>query len=196
METIKHSSLTIEITQDGEPDNPREMYDNVGKMVCWHRHYILGDEQPTCSPDEYLTKLMIDREYELHRKWVPEDIDRKHAEDYINKHFFVLPLYLFDHGGISMSAAPFDCPWDSGQVGFIYAERNCTEYSDLRAGLLAEVKTYNQYLTGEVYEYAIKDEEGSVLDSCYGFFGFNQCKEEALAEAKSIADQLQTSFAI
>jgi hypothetical protein len=30
-------------------------------------------------------------------------------------------LYLYDHGGITISTGPFSCPRDSGQVGFIYA---------------------------------------------------------------------------
>jgi hypothetical protein len=195
METIKHGNLTIKVTQDDYPGNPRE-WDNVGKMVCWHRRYILGDEQPTRSPEEYLADLMAGREYKLHGKWVPEDIDRKHVQSYINKHFFILPLYLYDHSGISMSAAPFNCPWDSGQVGFIYAERNCDEYPDLRAGLLAEVKTYNQYLTGDIFNYDIEDEDGNVVDSCCGFYGFDDCKQAATEAAESIANNLATSFCI
>jgi hypothetical protein len=34
----------------------------------------------------------------------------------------ILPLYLYDHGGITISCSPFSCPWDSGQVGWIYAD--------------------------------------------------------------------------
>ena len=36
------------------------------------------------------------------------------------KGFTMLPLYLYDHSGITMSISPFSCPWDSGQVGWIY----------------------------------------------------------------------------
>lgn len=35
--------------------------------------------------------------------------------------YIILPLYLYDHGGITMSTGPFSCPWDSGQLGWIYA---------------------------------------------------------------------------
>ena len=38
--------------------------------------------------------------------------------------FRSLPLYLYDHGGITMSTNPFSCPWDDGgQVGWIYASK-------------------------------------------------------------------------
>lgn len=139
---------------------------------------------------------MSDREYDKHRKWVPDDIELHHVQAYVNKHFFVLPLYLYDHSGIAMSATPFGCPWDSGQVGFIYAERDQAEYPDPMADLLNEVKTYDRYLSGDVYGYVIKDMDCNELSSSWGFYGFNQCKEDALAEAKCIADQLQTSFVI
>jgi hypothetical protein len=195
METIKHGNLTIEITQDNFPESPRE-WCNVGTMVCWHRRYILGDEQPDHSPEDYLLRLMQDREFRQKRKCVPDDIDLSHVAKYVDKHFLVLPLHLYDHGGIAMSVTMFGCLFDSGQVGFIYAERRQTEKFDLLTALLNEVKVYNQFLTGEVYRYAIKDDEGNLLDSCCGFYGFEQCKEDALAEASAIIDQLQTSFVI
>lgn len=195
METIKHGNLTIEIRQDDFAESPRE-WCNVGTMVCWHRRYILGDEQPDHSPEDYLLRLMQDREFRQKRKCVPDDIDLSHVAKYIDKHFLVLPLYLYDHSGISMSASMFGCQWDSGKVGFIYAECKQADSFDLLTVLLGEVRVYNQFLTGEVYYYAIKDEEGNLLDSCCGFYGFEQCKEDALIEAKEIADNLVTSFAI
>lgn len=195
METVKHGNLTIEIRQDDFADNPREWH-NVGTMVCWHRRYTLGDQQPDHSPQDYLLRLMQDREFRQKRKCVPDDIDLSHAAKYVDKYFLVLPLYLYDHSGISISASLFGCQWDSGKVGFIYAERKQVDNFDLLTTLLDEVKVYNQYLTGEVYEYAIKDDEDNILDSGCGFHGLDYCKAEALAEAKMIANQLQTSFAI
>lgn len=111
----------------------------------------------------------------------------------------MLPLYLYDHSGITMSTSPFSCPWDSGQVGFIYATRRAVlkEWNKKRMSptlneqatqvLLAEVKEYNQYLTGDVWGYIIEDDAGEQLDSCWGFYGAEYCKqaaEEALAAMK------------
>jgi len=43
--------------------------------------------------------------------------------EYLGK-YVILPLYLYDHGGITMSTNPFSCPWDDGgQVGWIYASK-------------------------------------------------------------------------
>jgi len=35
------------------------------------------------------------------------------------KTHIILPLYLYDHSGITMNTTGFSCGWDSGQVGYI-----------------------------------------------------------------------------
>ena len=167
----------------------------------------------------------------------------------------ILPLYLYDHGEITMSTGRFSCPWDSGQVGWIYCtkERFIAETGYTEAELFSkdtkrtpevgervrieergdawgmvrdinsthtvidfdynkspdfrnpenilvvypraivevmanraeemlegEVKTFDQYLTGDVYGFVISQvaecgecghEEKEHLDSCWGFYG-------------------------
>jgi len=172
--TAEIDGYTITIENEQYPFNPRKEYDNVGKMVCWHR-YDLGDEQPTVDPEEY------------------NDILDKVEKD----GGVVLPLYLYDHSGITMSTTPFSCPWDSGQVGWIYVEadtirkewggksKRLTEAAREKARrcLISEVETYDQYLTGEVYGYniAFADEP---LDSCWGYYGIESVRESA---AKALA---------
>ena len=120
------------------------------------------------------------------------------------QHYIMLPLGLFDHSGISMyvgSQAHFCDPggWDSGQVGWIYctkakaieewggkAKRLSKKALELAVKYLTqEVETYDQYLTGDVWGYVIEDEEGNDVDSCWGFFGSDYCKSEALGAAKA-----------
>lgn len=179
-ETLEIDGYTLNIEQDHDPMNPRTEYDNVGKMVCWHTRYNLGDEQPKCDPDEYLFQMMYDREFDLHRKLVPENIKKECLEVYVNKHFVILPLYLYDHGDLSISVGSYGCPWDSGKVGFIYVGRESREYDDLAAGLTAEVEVYDQYLQGDVWGYTIENPAGDVIYSCWGFYGFDDCKSEAM----------------
>lgn len=154
-------NLRVTVRYDEVAGSPRE-WDNLGTMVCWHGRYNLGDEQPSISPSEYLADL-------------PEGT-------------ITLPLYLYDHGGISMSSSPFSCPWDSGQVGFIYVTRetiakefpNYTPEDDtIRQYLANEVKTYDTYLSGQVYWYQVErmttcdkgHEHEELVDSCGGFYG-------------------------
>ena len=66
-----------------------------------------------------------------------------------------------------MSTGRFSCPWDSGQVGFIYVSREkvrkeygwkvITKEREERIYeiLRGEVEVYDQYLTGQVYGYIV-----------------------------------------
>jgi len=97
----------------------------------------------------------------------------------------VLPLYLYDHSGLTMRVTPFSCSFDSGQVGIIYATKEQIDkefdgdYDRARACLESEVEVYDQYLTGDVWGYVIEDQDGNHLDSCWGFYGHEYCEQEA-----------------
>ena len=104
----------------------------------------------------------------------------------------MLPLYLYDHSGITISTAPFPCSWDSGCVGMIYMTleefladgHNKPEWPAKAQKILEDVvEEYDDYLTGNVYgyeEYLVGDdgelEYDSSLGSCWGFFGDNILK--------------------
>jgi hypothetical protein len=171
--------IRVRIEQDDFMSNPREEWDNFGKMVCWHGRYSLGDEH-NFSAEEF-------KEYILSRKDV-----------------IALPLYLYDHSGITMSTSqshPFDCPWDAGQVGWIYCtyEDIRKEYSKKRISrelkervvnlLVSEVNCYDHFLTGDVWGFIIEekevcsecgDEDWEHIDSCWGFYG--DIKESGILE--------------
>ena len=160
---------TYEIEHDtSEADDPTE-WDNIGHMVTWHRRYSLGHEQPRQEPAD----------------WAAE-FKRKHPNAVI------LPLYLYDHGGITISTSEFSCPWDSGQIGYIYTtlERaqemgfnwkrlNKKRRDQLEADLESDVKTYDQYLRGEVSCYKIKDSNGDIVDSGHGYYDRDDCDSVA-----------------
>jgi hypothetical protein len=148
----------LRIVHDEDPQDPRE-WDNLGTMVCWHRRYDLGDEQPSEYPGEY--------------------------QDGLPPHV-ALPLYLYDHGGITMRTTNFSCGWDSGQVGFIYVPiaKVKAEYgwkvltakrrAQIEQYLRNEVQTYDHYLTGNVYGFELEKQvagEWEPDESCWGFFG-------------------------
>jgi hypothetical protein len=156
----------IVIDYDSDPMNPRKEDDNVGTMICFHRKYNLGDEHNYSNPQDVVLALTGKDEDELGRN--PND-DLGDGSKY---RLIWEPLYLYDHSGITMSTSPFSCPWDSGQVGIIYAtydriqlhhrtlfEENWTPPPDVLKTyeeiLKAEVETYDQYLRGEIYGYRV-----------------------------------------
>lgn len=95
-----------------------------------------------------------------------------------------VPLYLYEHGDISISTSRFSCKFDSGQTGWIYitlAKLNELGYRWKRLSanrlkkaidlLTEEVFIYDQYLAGDVFQFDVEDCNGNVIDSCGGFYG-------------------------
>lgn len=170
----KVGKYMVKTEQDPSPESPRE-WDNLGKMVCFHRRYKLGDEHDYNFTDveswEELERLVTKRE----------------------KACVVLPLYLYDHSGITMNTTGFSCRWDSGRVGLIYMTKE-TYLSNFggkimtkkrkehaKELLVGEVETYDQFLTGDVYGFRILDEDDNEIDSCWGYYGEEYCLEEGVA---------------
>jgi len=193
--------FTIEIVQDCDPESPRE-WDNLGTMVCWHKRYVLGDEQPKESPEGWLECLAESLDTSNRMKYwdreCAEEQYQKAVEQILEREIIMLPLYLYDHSGVTMSTKPFSCPWDSGQIGYIYVtledvrrEWSCKRVSAKRRvqaeqRLVAEVEVYNGYLRGDVYGYTILDENDHVVDSCWGFYGLDEVRKDVL-EALRVA---------
>ena len=169
-----YKGYEILIEQDDNPINPRMENANLGRMLCKHRRYNLGDDV-NANKDEVLNMLA------------------GKIKDVV-----VLPLYLYDHSGITMNTTGFSCPWDSGMVGCIYADYNKIRswygvkkvtknlIEKVKDMFRSEVKEYDNYISGNVYSYTIlKDNEE--MDSCGGY-----PYEDALNEAKAIVDNMHS----
>ena len=67
---------------------------------------------------------------ELETSWVYEDmlenLTIQSMHDLLDEAdgYAMLPLYLYDHSGITMNTTGFNDRWDSGQVGFIYTTKD------------------------------------------------------------------------
>ena len=48
----------LKISLDEDAPDPRKDYDNLGSMVCWHRHYRLGDAHSYKDPGDFLQELV------------------------------------------------------------------------------------------------------------------------------------------
>lgn len=178
-EEYEHNGMKIKIHYDLDPIDPRG-HDHLGKMICFHKRYNLGDKHDTKKPESW-------------RK-LEERLLKKSEEVIIHD------LYLLDHSGLSMSTSPYQSSWDSGKVGFIYTTKErilkryqADEITDellekARRVLKAEVEEYNQYLRGDVYGFEIIDEHecsecgishSHTIDQVYGYYSIEHAKEEA-----------------
>lgn len=178
IETFEKNGYTITLHQDDNPESPRE-WDNLGKMICFHNRYDLGDKHDLQAKD-YTNGSEIRAVLEARGAAV------------------ILPLFLYDHSGLRIKVGSFQgllpqghAEFDSGQIGFIVAYRKdiLKEFSVKRItkALLAqvedhlrsEVDTYDQFLRGDIYGYCIEDKEGGHVDSCWGIFGLDKARKDA-----------------
>jgi hypothetical protein len=160
---VKTKGLTLHVEPDDYPPDPR--HDGcTDTMLCWHRRYNLGDENPYESSDDFY-----------------ED---KELQDKI---FVMRKVYMLDHSGLRFSAAPFTYVdpqgFDSGVIGVIYMTKEDAQrvYGDLSeesaraadAGLIDEINEYDRYHNTQYYEYYIEDGEGEPLAASCGYYGDN-----------------------
>lgn len=170
---------TVHIIADQHPQNPRTESYTQSLMACAHGRYSLGD---TNARQVMLQKLA--RFGDFSDRSLADLVSLVHDKNLV---LASSPLYLYDHSGITMSTTPFSCPWDSGTVGciMVFADDMKREEGVKRMGkhirqrleeqaqkiIESEVKVYDQYLTGDVYGFEIRDENGDVKDSGWGFYG-------------------------
>jgi len=208
---------------DNDPTNPRREWDNGSVMVCEHSRYDLGDKD---ARDSAIEAVRASRDYRP--AWEDEDreaLDLSEPADLWTAiqrcgDIVAFPLYLYDHSGITIRMSrgggnPFACRWDSGMVGFVYMTKAMILANWMKAEnarltpalrkqaedlMAAEVETYDDYLTGQVFGYVVytKDEDGDEdesLDSCWGFFGQDYCEGEAKSAAEHHAEERGTEAA-
>ncbi len=185
----------IKIYHDADPPNPRE-WCTFGTIVCWHRRYSFGDDHTFEDARDFLIDLVgCSGETKMPIKRLLVMAQRKAV---------ILPLYLYDHSGLAMNTTGFHCPWDSGQVGFIYVrlEDLCKEFAVKRATahvrsraeerLRSEIAAYHDYISGNTYGYSV-EHDGEIIDSCWGFGGDYEgyCLVEA-REAVSASESVRS----
>lgn len=171
---------------DSEPLNPRED-DNITHMVCFHGRYHLGDKHGYKKND--------------YNSW--QELFQAIVE--AEKPFIIQPLFMYEHGGITISTSKFRDPWDSGQIGFVYITHesykammgsniNDASPESLEEIIQHEVEDYDRYVRGEAYAYEIYrivpdiegDEHEKLHDSCGGFAD----EDDAYTEGKAIVEHM------
>ena len=167
IETIKSDNYVANIYIDDLPCSPRED-DNFGTLVAFHSKYDLSDNQ------------------DFTKEEIIEHIQRDDI--------FALPVYIYEHSSIALSTEPFNCEWDSGQLGYIFAtyediEKEGWNTEDAENFMKYELETYSNYINGEVYGYQIYKKGdceycSDDVDSCWGFIGYERLQEEVKSQLK------------
>lgn len=221
MLVAENDEFKLLVGEDSYSESPRE-WCNLGSMVCFHSRHVLGDKHSFNDPDQFF--------YELAEKFIGDtdkvdEMDDYEIREYVasledeGKQLIMLPLFLYDHSGLTISTTPFSCPWDSGQIGYIYTtfDRIKEFYNifdadgmpegdmkdildDVKKHLISEVKTYDCYLRGDVYEYILFKKvkcitcghiEYETVDSCCGFYSMDDIKGELGEKYYELFDNLK-----
>lgn len=151
--TIEYKNVVSE-----SHDDPRQ-HDDLVSIFCMNKKYEIGDHHNYKYSDfnsmgEWKRQIMKDFDIAV-----------------------IAPLYMYDHSGITISTEPFNCRFDSGQIGYVFITReNALKVFDkkrigpklrkqLETNLISTVKIYDDYLCGEVYECKITDPEGDEMET-------------------------------
>ncbi len=165
IKTINYKEQEIKIYFDDLAESPINDCYFLGEIVCLHRNYNIGHSH----------SLDV------------EDIKEIYEND---NEYISLPVFMYEHSGITINTTGYSCHWDSGQIGIIYVSKELVrhEYKVRRISkkllntvitiLEGEIDTLDTYLTGQIFGYDNGD------DSCWGYYDMESC----IADAKSTID--------
>lgn len=147
--TIEKNGYTLEVYQVPVDmiENPR-ISNCIGHMYCWLNKYEIGDTNPFANFRDFLN-------------WYRDNESKVDT---------LLPIYCYEHGGISISTShgyPYNDKYDSGLAGVIYITKEEVEnYSDKSKEniinlLEKSVDDYNNYLNSSYYSFSLKSADGT-----------------------------------
>lgn len=177
-DSVKMGKYTVEIDYDEFPSNPRDNY-NVGRLLCAHGRYKLGDDSSTLG---FTFRSEDFESWDEIEEWLTKEQDA----------YLTVPISMTDHSGLHIHAGRVR-DWDSGQIGFAYVTNTMVEqtwpdlsgqekYDAIHQHLVAEINEYGDYVSGNVWAYRVLNEEGEEVAGCSGFIG-SEGKAEAMREA-------------
>lgn len=187
------AQLVVKLYQDDDPASPTEN-DNAGQLCILDRDFGLGDtDRLPYEPNR--GSWQCENEYLI-----------RFAERCIALEGGVsIPVRYSDYGSSGARIYTTDTDNANGLIWSDAAEI-AKEWPDRTAGRIdgyvggkAGARTYleariaelNQYLEGDVYGYVIEAKEtGEGMDSCWGFYGQDYAKEEALSAAQHCAAEI------
>lgn len=166
--------LTLRIEPDGDARPPWEDVDNDPVIIGVLSRYTIGPE---------------DWSGQVHSV----EVGLKKIK-YTYGNAIVREIYAYIHSGIHLQLdSPEGLPdqrWDVSFAGWAvypyelirknYGVKSVSKKAKERANGELEniIRITNQYLSGDVYGYVIEDGEGETVDSCWGFYGEEYCRQQ------------------
>lgn len=203
-----YPGVTVTIHVDEDPLNPREDYDHLGTIACRddHNYYTLGDSDASVDIGAIFSDAL-----DAHEERVEAGIDSERPSDgwaEVKRYLIeergaleesMVGLAMTDHSGLYLHVDVADGSnvgdgWDTAFIGWAYltaeAAKELGDHAAPRDCALAEAREYAAYLSGDIYGYVVSDEDDDILESCWGFIGYDYAVEEAHAIGRFTAERL------
>ena len=172
--TIEKTCLDIQYDEGCE--SPRS-WSNLG-------YFITVDSRHN-SPDkhEQLEQFVKDTgeeatSQEEHIRMIKEDYEWENSEEKI---IAIYPIVKYEHGGVAYSLGTSH-GFDYSNNGFYIVTTESQKETgvlekDFEKCIKQELKSYNQYVNGEMLMFILYDKNGEVVDSCGGFYDIEDMRE-------------------
>ena len=180
----------VQFLKSGDARGAKLIYNRSSREwelhFCYYLRTVPGKSEPSWELEQSAPKEQLNNS-----GWFFEDmLDALTIDDLKQllseqKDILILPLYLYDHSGLSISTGSFvgrahHAEWDSGQVGYIYAEHDdiLNNFGEItpdtirqaKECLEGEVEAYDAFLRGDCWGYRAFM-YGHEMDACRGFLG-------------------------
>lgn len=155
---IHEDGWKIEIHYDEEGKDFEDLIPDDIHVQTWHRRRIIGERIDRPNSVEEYNDLIA-------------SIKAEHPGA------LIMPLFAYEHGGITFSLQEYSDLFDSGQVGIVWASGE--EIEDKDAALAAFVEEMSACFEGAVYGWTVVDPEGEIKDSCWQYVGRSPEKEDS-----------------
>lgn len=187
----------LEFVHDDFCENPFLDCDHdYVKFYNCHKGYNLSEKAYNFrSMDSCLDRMIRDLiPWKFKAQWIDDCLEYGYDKsevakvlETIGRFAYIMPVYAYEHDGITLPTGRFADMWDSGQIGWIairkadftheYLSKKDRRLNAKARATKAEsmlqgwIKTIDQYLTGECYGFKVTDKHGEVVNSCFGFLG-------------------------
>lgn len=193
-ETFEYKGFTVRIYIDECVDEPTWVWESIDFILCNNdSNYVFGEKGYNIDSYTPWGEGEWDLSGETDAEVVAEE--RERWEDDHDPGYLCYPLHVgeahgpgtttFDHSTFDRSNAFLLVPVATNLSEQLADERDIDK-------LVEQVlETYNQWAQGDVFGFVIEDSDGVEIDSCWGFYGFENCKESAEWACDPLADKVQ-----
>lgn len=173
----------LEIQYDDNAESPRT-WSNLGYFITQDRRYTSPDDHP-----DFMEVIKETGEYatstENHMTLIKKEIESRFTGE---KVLAIYPVCKYEHSGVVYSLGTKH-GFDYSNNGFYIvtaktAKELGTPKKSFEKVIADELNTYTQWANGEVYGFALYDEKGELVNSCWGFYDIEDIKNALPTEWK------------